>query len=139
MKESEKPKFWFEGSSEEDNESDSLLMLPAKLSGIMKVKIIDEEDRLVLLAELPDFSKDEIHLKVTPTTINISAEKRKVSVEKKKGFFKAEKGYNAIQRSFTLSEEIDPESVKAKYENGLLKIIMPKKEAMKRNNEIEVE
>jgi HSP20 family protein len=96
------------------------------------VRMAVTNNELILRAELPGFAKDEIKLKVTPTTVDISAEKKKVSVEKGEDFYKQEKAYGSARRVVPLPTEVKTEGVKAKFENGILEVIMPKKEVKKK-------
>jgi len=108
---------------------------PREFIRTIHVKMYERNNDFILHAELPGFSKDEIKLKVTPTAVDISAEKKKVSIEKGKDFYKAERGMEAARRVFTLPEEVNTENVKAKFENGLLEIILPKKAEKKKEKE----
>jgi HSP20 family protein len=100
----------------------------------------ETNNELILRAELPGFSKDEVKLKVTPTTVDISAEKKKVSIEKNESFYKQEKVYGSARRVMTLPVEVKTEGVKAKFENGVLEVVMTKKEVKKKEEkEIKVE
>jgi len=96
------------------------------------IRMAETDNELVLRAELPGFSRDEIKLKVTPTTVDISAEKKKVSIEKREDFFRQEKAYGSARRVVPLPTEVKTEGVKAKFENGILDVIMPKKEIKKK-------
>ena len=89
--------FWYEAFDGLDKMNENLQRVFTGLPfRIPKVKVefprnipvdMEELDKdLILRAELPGFSKDEVKLKVTPTTIDISAEKKKVSVEKRENF-----------------------------------------------------
>lgn len=98
----------------------------------------ESEKELVLRAELPGFNKDEIKLKVTSITIDIVAEKKKISIEKGKTFYKQERAYGSARRVTTLPTEVKTEGVKAKFENGVLEVIMQKKEVAKKKEEKEV-
>jgi HSP20 family protein len=96
------------------------------------VRMAETNNELILRAELPGFAKDEIKLKVTPTTVDISAEKKKVSVEKGEDFYRQEKAYGSARRVVPLPTEVKTEGVKAKFENGILEVIMLKKEVKKK-------
>ena len=111
---------------------DKLIKVPDLKSRFIPVRIGEAEDELILRAELPGFSKDEIMLKVTPKTFLISAEKRKQSMERNKDFFRAEKGFSSASRMITLPEEVKTEGIKAKFEDGVLEVVMPKKEFRKK-------
>ncbi len=112
---------------------------PKEFMRTIPIKVSEEDDKFILLAEIPGFSKDEVKLKVTPTSVDISAEKKRVSIEKAKDFYKAEKGFSSARRVFSLPSEVKTEGAKAKFENGLLKIILSKKEIKKKVKELEVE
>jgi len=104
------------------------------------VRMAETDTELILRAELPGFSKDEVKLKVTPNTVDISAEKKKVSIEKNESFYKQEKVYGSARRVMTLPVEVKTEGVKAKFENGVLEVVMTKKEVKKKEEkEIKVE
>jgi HSP20 family protein len=109
----------------------SRIPMPEFKTRFIPIRIGEAEDELILKAELPGFSKDEIKLKVTPETFFIAAEKRKQSIERKRDFFKAEKGFSSVSRMITLPEKVKTEGVRAKFEDGILEVIMPKKEARK--------
>ena len=111
---------------------DKLIKVPDFKSRFIPVKIGEADDELILRAELPGFSKDEIILKVTPKAFLISAEKRKQSIEKNKDFFRAERGCSSASRMITLPEEVNTEGVKARFEDGVLEVVIPKKEVRKR-------
>jgi len=98
----------------------------------------DTDKELILRAEIPGFSKDDIKLKVTPETFFISAEKRKQSLERDRDFFRAEKGFSSVSRIVNLPEEVKTEGVKAKFENDILEVVMQKKE-IKKEKEVKVD
>jgi len=91
------------------------------------IDIAESDGELVLRAELPEFNKDEIKLKVTPTTVDISAEKKKISIDKGKTFYKQKRSYGSARRIMTLPAEVKAEGIKAKFENGVLEIVLKKK------------
>jgi len=99
---------------------------------IIPIRLGDADTNLILRAELPGFSKDEINIKVKPKTFYIDAEKKKQSIERDKNSFRMEKGFNSFSRVISLPEEIKTEEVKAKFCNGILEVSMPKKETKKK-------
>ena len=114
------------------------LRFPEIRANFIPIKIGEMDEQIVLRAELPGFSKDDIKLKVTPKSIYISAEKKKQSIEKDKNFFRVEKGFNSLSRIMNLPEEVKTEAIKAKFENGFLEVIMPKKE-VKKEKEVKID
>jgi HSP20 family protein len=138
----------FEGLNRIDEEirrmmKDFYFQMPKMKIGFSRTIPIDmaESDKeLIIRAELPGFSKDELRLKVTPNALDISAEKKKISVEKGENFYKQEKVYGSARRVMSLPMEVKTEGVKAKFENGILEIVVPKKEFKKREGkEVKVE
>ncbi len=80
----------------------------------------------------PGFSKDDFRIEVNHDQLTISSEK-KVENETRKGqqFNKREFSYQSFSRTFTLPNTVDSERISARYENGILRISIPKKEEAK--------
>jgi HSP20 family protein len=108
------------------------LKFPEIKSKMIPIKLADADRDLLLMAELPGFSKEEIKLRVTPNSVDISAEKKKVCVDKGENFSKQQRIYGSTRRIFPLPIEISTEGVRAKFDNGLLKITLPKRELRKK-------
>jgi HSP20 family protein len=111
---------------------DKLIKVPDFKSRFIPIKMADTDNELILRAEMPGFSKDEIKLKVTPDTFLISAEKKRHSIDKSEKFFRMKKGFDSFSRVVKLPEEIKTQGMKAKFENGILEVVMPKKEIKKK-------
>jgi HSP20 family protein len=79
-------------------------------------------------AELPGVKKEDIYVSVEGNTVSISAEVKKIS-EQKEGdkVLRSERYYGKVQRSFTLGQEVDEATAHAKYDNGVLELVLPKK------------
>ncbi|MCI6961492.1 MAG: Hsp20/alpha crystallin family protein, partial [Clostridiales bacterium] len=90
--------------------------------------IKDEGDSYTLEADLPGFEKKDIHLDLNNDILTINAERHSEHEEKdKKGkFVRCERSYGTYSRQFDVSG-INTEGIKAKYENGVLTLSMPKK------------
>ncbi len=102
------------------------------------VDISETNSELVLHADLPGFEKDEIKVRVTEDTIDISAKKREEKKEVSETMYRRERMVGAVRRFITLPVTVDPENVKAEYKNGVLTVRMKKKES-KRGREIKIE
>lgn len=95
-----------------------------------KTDLRDTGDAYVLEAELPGFQKDEISLDIQGDTLTLSAvHKEKTDEEKDKEgkYLRRERSYRSYQHKMDVSE-VDTESLKASYENGILTLHMPKKQ-----------
>jgi HSP20 family protein len=97
-----------------------------KLAKSIPVNISTTDKDVVVQAELPGFKKDEINLNVTESFIEISAHKKQEKIEKTEKHFRQEMSTGSVKRAFTLPDKVDPDNAKAKLENGLLTIILPK-------------
>ena len=94
-----------------------------------KTDVTDEGDSYLLEADLPGFDKKDIHLDINGDTLTVSAERHSKFEEKDKKdrCIRMERSYGAYSRKFDVSG-IDTEHIKAKYENGVLKLTLPKKQ-----------
>ncbi len=94
-----------------------------------KTDIKDDGDSYLLEADLPGFAKEDIKLDIDGDCLTISAERHSEHEEKdKKGkYVRCERSYGSYSRSFDVSG-INTDEIKAKYDNGVLKLTMPKKE-----------
>jgi len=117
---------------------DKLIKVPDFKPISMPIKMAGTDNELILRAEMPGFSKDEIKLKVTPDTFLISAEKKKYSIDRSEKFFRMKKGFDSFSRVVKLPEEIKTQGVKAKFENDILEVVMPKKYTRK-EKEVDIE
>ena len=79
-------------------------------------------------AELPGAKKEDIHVSIEGNTVAISAEVKKAAEEKEgEKVLRSERYYGKVQRSFTLGHEVDEGNARAKYDNGVLELVLPKK------------
>ena len=94
-----------------------------------KTDIRDEGDSYLLEADLPGFDKKDIHLDLSGNTLTIYAERHSEheQKDKKDKYVRVERSYGRYSRQFDVSA-IDAEKITAKYENGVLRLTMPKKQ-----------
>jgi HSP20 family protein len=95
------------------------------------VDIYADEQKIVLKVELPGMSEKDIDIQLENHTLTLRGERKVEKEEKEENFVRIERRYGSFQRSFTLPETVDPESVNAVYENGVLKIELAKREQAK--------
>ena len=95
-----------------------------------KADIKDEGDHYELEADLPGFDKKDIHVDTSGDVLTIRAERHSEHEDKdKKGkYVRCERSYGLYSRAFDLSG-VKADEIKAKYENGVLKLTMPKKDS----------
>ena len=92
-----------------------------------KTDVLDEGDHYELEADLPGFRKEDIKLELQGDNLVISAERHSNAEEKNKDgkVVRMERSYGSYQRSFNVSQ-IDTEHIRAAYDNGVLKLTLPK-------------
>ena len=103
-----------------------------KAGRIMKTDIKEKDNGYELVVDLPGFSKDEVKASLENGYLTISAAKGLDEEEKEKEtghYIRKERYSGACQRSFYVGEDITQEDIKAKFEDGVLKLEIPKKEA----------
>lgn len=100
-------------------------------AGVFKTDIKEEDDKFVLEADLPGFAKDDISLDVDNEILTISAQRHSEHEEadKRDKYVRCERSYGSYSRSFDISA-VDADKIEAAYENGVLTLTMPKKEAL---------
>jgi len=89
--------------------------------------IIDEENKIVLFVDLPGFAKNDIDIEIGENYVKIKAEKKK---EEKKNYMLQERT-TSFYRYIELPIAVKEEEAKAKFRNGVLEIVLPKKEERK--------
>ena len=89
------------------------------------------EHELVLKAELPDMTRDEIDITVENGTLTIKGEKKFAGEPKEEQFHRIERRYGAFSRSFSLPQTVDATKVSAEYKNGVLTVRLPVREEAK--------
>lgn len=97
-------------------------------SGSFSTDIRETDTEYVLEADLPGFSKDDIHVDISQDTLTISAERHSQyeDADKKGSYIRCERSYGSYARSFSL-EGVDTEAIKASFTNGVLTLNMPKR------------
>ncbi len=99
------------------------------------VDIFDRGDRFVITAELPGVRKEDIKLRVTEDTLYIEAQIKREKELEEEGAIRIERYYSGYRRVIRLPEEVIPEKAKARYNNGVLEIEIPKKKPTKTDKE----
>ena len=99
---------------------------------MMKTDVKETETGYELDVDLPGFTKDEINLDLENGCLTISTHKSLENRDEKKGKVLRQERYSGtMSRSFYVGDNITEEDIKAKYENGVLSLSIPKKEAQK--------
>ena len=101
---------------------------------VMKTDVKETDNSYEVDIDLPGFKKDEIEAKLEDGYLTISAAKgldKEEKDEKDGKYIRKERYSGAMSRSFYVGDELKQEDIKAKYEDGILKLSVPKKEPKK--------
>lgn len=110
---------------------------------LMKTDVRETDNTYELDVDLPGFKKDEVQLDLKDGYLTISAAKGldKDQVDKKGKYIRQERYAGACSRNFFVGEGIEPRDVSAKFEDGILRVSLPKqvKKELPRNSTIAIE
>jgi HSP20 family protein len=95
---------------------------------IPAANITESPKEFVIELAVPGLERKDFKVEVNNGILFISSEKEEESNEVKKNYTRKEYAYNSFSRSFTLPENLILEKINAKYENGILHVMLPKKE-----------
>jgi HSP20 family protein len=95
------------------------------------VDIVEEKDRILLTAELPGFQEKDIEVQMEGGVLTLRGERKTETEKEGRTFHRMERSYGQFVRSFTLPNNVDRENIKARFNNGLLEIELPKREEAK--------
>jgi HSP20 family protein len=98
---------------------------------IPAMDLVETDEHYVLTADLPGLAEGDIDLEFEGDVLTLSGERKAEHSERREGFYRLERATGAFSRSLTLPEGIDPEAVKAKFDNGVLEVRIPKPEQRK--------
>jgi HSP20 family protein len=104
------------------------------LGGFPPVNIHDHKDHYAIEVAAPGRDKSDFKVQVDRNLLVISQDKKEQSETTEGRNVRKEFSLKSFKRSFTLDEKIDVEGIVAKYENGILKLTLPKKEEVKESS-----
>ena len=95
------------------------------------VDIYDNDESIVITAELPGIDKEDMVIDVKDGVLTLKGERFFDNEVKKEKYYCRERAFGKFERIFRLPAEVDPEKISADYKNGILKINIPKPEEQK--------
>lgn len=93
------------------------------------VDIFDDEDAIVMKAEVPGLAAEDIQVHVENGVLTLSGERKLENEEHKDRYHRVERSYGAFTRSFVLPKTVDGEAIEAALDGGLLTLRLPKRAA----------
>jgi len=104
------------------------------------VDILEQGDAIIIKMEIPEVDQKAIDLKVEGNALTIKGERQLEAGTKREDYLRLERPYGQFSRSFSLPTTVNVEKVKASHNDGILRIILPKKEETKpKQIKVEVE
>jgi HSP20 family protein len=88
--------------------------------------LVEDKNDLVLRADLPGLSEDDVNIEVKDGVLTISGERKTEEKKEDEGYYRVERAFGRFSRSLSLPDGIDPEQVKARFDNGVLEVRIPK-------------
>lgn len=98
---------------------------------IPAMDLVEEGEHFVLRADLPGVEEDAVSVELEDNVLTISGERKSERETRTEGFHRIERASGAFSRSLTLPEGIDPDSIEAHFEKGVLEVRIPKPEERK--------
>jgi HSP20 family protein len=91
------------------------------------VDIYEDEHKLVLKIEIPGMRQEDLDVRMENNTLSVKGERSFQSEGKEENFHRVERRYGTFYRAFTVPNTIDPESIKAEYDAGVLRLELQKR------------
>ena len=92
------------------------------------VDILERGDEVVLKADLPGVTQNEIDIRVEEGTLTIQGERKFVKESSEENYVQIERPYGTFRRTFSIPRTVDQESIKASYKDGVLRIVLPRRQ-----------
>lgn len=108
---------WFDGGSAWGR----VMKVPA-------VNVTENKDNYMVSLAAPGLKKENFRIDLEGNMLTISCEKEENKEEKEEKYTRQEYNYSSFSRSFTLPDEVNQQTIDAVYEDGVLKLVLPKKE-----------
>lgn len=96
------------------------------------INITEDKDKYMVSVAAPGMKKEDFNIDIDGNIMSISSRKEETKEEKDARYTRKEYNYSSFSRSFSLPEEINQASIEAKYEDGILKLMLPKKEEVRK-------
>jgi HSP20 family protein len=102
---------------------------PLPSPGQIKMDVKENGNAYTVQAEIPGVTKEDIHVSIEGNMVTLSAEVKQQDTQTKADkLLRSERYYGSVSRGFQLPQDIDQSQAKAKYDNGVLTLTLPKKQ-----------
>jgi HSP20 family protein len=131
------PERWFDRMVEEFWRRPFPSLLGPAETGIRRMPVVDiyeDKDVVVVKAELPGLSKEDISVQIADSTLTIKGEKKREEEIKEEDYYCCERSFGPFARTIDLPSEVKADQVNAVFKNGVLEVRMPKTEDAKKKS-----
>jgi len=111
---------WFDGG------------LSSRVMNVPAVNISERKDDFLVTLAAPGLKKEDFKIDLESNVLTISSEKEEETKEEDEKYTRKEYSYSSFQRSFMLPEDVNQNTIQANYKDGVLHLILPKKEEAKK-------
>ncbi|MEO5350623.1 MAG: Hsp20/alpha crystallin family protein [Magnetococcus sp. YQC-3] len=106
----------------------------------LRVDIREDPEQIVLQADIPGMEQKDIKIHVENNQLTISGERKFADEQQRDAYHRVERAYGHFSRTFQLGANTHPEKIAATYKNGVLEVLLPKREEAKpRSIEVQVQ
>jgi HSP20 family protein len=105
---------------------------PSRTMNLPAVNITERKDDYLIAMAAPGLKKEDFKIDVEGNMLTISSEKEEENEEKEERYTRKEYSYSSFERSFTLPDEVNKDKIDAHYQDGVLELVLPKKEEAKK-------
>ena len=106
--------------------------LPSRRMSVPAVNITEKKEDYLVSMAAPGLKKEDFKIDVEGNMLTISSEKEEENEEKDEKYNRQEYSYSSFERSFTLPDEVNKDKIDARYQDGVLELVLPKKEEAKK-------
>lgn len=114
------------------------LRAPERYEIAPTVDIYEEGNELVMHADLPGMKKDDIKIDLSENILTLSGEKKRTEKLEKEDYYRYERSFGSFVRRFELPGDLDVDKINAHFEDGVLELRIPIKEAAKKHKKIAI-
>ncbi|MTE25709.1 Hsp20/alpha crystallin family protein [Winogradskyella ouciana] len=96
------------------------------------VNVLDNDDEYIVEMAVPGLKKSDFDVNIDNQLLSISAESNTENEDTNENYTRREFGYSSFKRTFSLPETVETDKIEAKYEEGILKVMLPKRDEAKK-------
>ena len=110
----------------------------ADVEWMPEVELLQNNGELMVKADLPGLTKDDVKVELTDKLLKISGERKDEKEEKREGFYRSERSYGRFFRQISLPEGVKTDKANATFRNGVLEVTMPAPKMESRARKLEI-